>query len=134
MSLDECRNYEFVKKTILTSFRLTPVTYLQRFKSITRSGADSYRLFANKLEDLYSHYLNAKEISDFDSLKGDIVLQQFLTSLPPTVKSFVEARTPQNVAEACSLADLCFEISAKDSGNYKFTKIRQEKPARLRRQ
>ena len=36
------------------------------------------------------------------------------------MKSFVEARIPQNVAEACSLADLCFEIRAKDSGNYKF--------------
>ena len=68
-----------LKKTILTSFRLKPVTYLQRFKSITRSGTESYRLFANKLEDLYSHYFNAKEILNFDSLKGDIVLQQFLT-------------------------------------------------------
>ena len=80
MTIDECRNYEFVKKTSLTNFRLTLVTYMQRFKSITRSGAESYGLFANKLEDLYSHYLNTKEISDFDSLKRDMVLQQFLTS------------------------------------------------------
>ena len=67
------------------------------------------------------------------------MLQQFLTSLPPTVKSFGEACSPQNVAEACGLADLCFEISAKDSKNIsavlaEITKIRQEKPARLRRQ
>ena len=47
-------NFDFVKKTILTSFRLTPVTYLQKFKSITRSGSETYNLFGNRLEDLFS--------------------------------------------------------------------------------
>ena len=35
LTIDESNNFVFVKKTILTSFRLTPVTYLQRFKLIT---------------------------------------------------------------------------------------------------
>ena len=50
-----------------------------------------------------------------------MILQQFLLSLPPAVKSFVEARAPTNVALATSLADLCFEMSTRDTGsNHKF--------------
>ena len=121
LTIDESNNFVFVKKTILTSFRLTPVTYLQKFKSITRSGSETYKLFGNRLEDLFSYYLNSKEISDFDGLREDMILQQFLLSLPPAVKSFVEARAPTNLASATSLADLCFEISARDTGsNHKF--------------
>ena len=50
-----------------------------------------------------------------------MILQQFLLSLSPAIKSFVEARAPTNLASATSLADLCFEISARDTGsNHKF--------------
>ena len=50
-----------------------------------------------------------------------MILQQFLLSLPPAVKLFVEARAPTNLASATSLADFCFEISARDTGsNHKF--------------
>ena len=50
-----------------------------------------------------------------------MILQQFVLSLPPAVKSFVEAWAATNLASATSLADLCFEISARDTGsNHKF--------------
>ena len=50
-----------------------------------------------------------------------MILQHFLLSLPSAVKSFVEARAPTNLASATSLADFCFEISARDMGsNHKF--------------
>ena len=35
--------------------------------------------------------------------------------LPPSVKSFVDARTPSSLSSASELADLCFEIT--QSGN-----------------
>ena len=115
MTINDCKNYDLVKQTVLASFRLTSATYLQRFRSVTRSGAENYKMFSNRLDGLFSYYLDSKEITEFQPLRDDIVLQQFLISLPPSVKSFVDARTPSSLSSTSELADLCFEIT--QSGN-----------------
>ena len=54
MSISDCKNYDLVKKTVVESFRLTSATYLQKFRSGTRSGAENYTIFSNRLDNLLS--------------------------------------------------------------------------------
>ena len=53
MTINDCKNYDLVKQIALVSFRLTSATYLQRFRSVTRSGAENYKMFSNRLDVIF---------------------------------------------------------------------------------
>ena len=110
------RDYAVVKQIILNRFQLNAGTYLHRFRSVARTGNESYSLFLNRLDGLLSYYLDAKQVNDFEALREDIVLQQFLTSLPTVVRAFVEARVPESPSKAAELADLHFQIAQAAMG------------------
>ena len=59
-------------------------------------------------------------------MRDDIVLQQLLILLPPSVKSFVDARTPSSLSSASELVDLSFE-STQSGNNSKFCAGRNNK-------
>jgi hypothetical protein len=113
LSLEQCRDYVTVKEHILKAYNLTQKSYWESFKRLTRQGTESYTLFANRLTDIFNYYVESKQIGDLESLKRDVVFQQFLESLNrvPSVKHFVLERNPVDLETACELADLCFEVS-----------------------
>ena len=58
LTITECKQYDIVKRAILASFRLTAKVYLERFRSVARSGTETYRLFHNRLKELKDYYLD----------------------------------------------------------------------------
>jgi hypothetical protein len=86
---------------------------LQKFRTAKRTGNESDKLFGNHLQELQNYYLDSKEISSFESLKSDMLLEQFISTLPPDVKSFVLARRAMTIVEASDFADLAFQGSVK---------------------
>ena len=121
LKLDEVTGYEKVKDAILASYRLNARTYLLKFKSARRTGGDTYMIFLNKLEELFKFYLETRKIDTFDAFVDEVVKLQFLKSLDPTLRSFVEIRTPATAKMAAETANLAFETKAVDfSKNGKF--------------
>ena len=109
LTVEQCQDYDTVKKTVLESFRLTSRKYLENFRGMRRSGAESYRLFLNKLKETLKYFMEAKEVDTLDKLVEQVLLEQFLDGLPPVVRQFVEARQPSTAVQAAELADLQFE-------------------------
>jgi len=109
LTVEQCEDYDVVKKAVLDNFRMTSKKYLENFRSMRRSGQDSYSMFVNKLGEMHKYYTDSKEIKTFDELVQQDILEQFLTSLPPAVKQFVEGREPKTPMEAGRMADLHYE-------------------------
>ena len=94
----------------MSSFKLDAASYIHKFRTAKRSGSESYKMFNNRLQELQTYYLESKEINSFESLKCDMILEQFISTLTPAIKSFVLARRPMNIAEASDFADLAFQV------------------------
>lgn len=109
LSVDQCQQYEVVKRTILENFRLTARTYLEKFRGMRRTGQDSYTLFLNKLKEMLDYFMEAREVKDLDKMVEQVLLEQFVNGLPAIVRQFVEARQPTTASQAAEFADLQFE-------------------------
>ena len=112
--LDEVTDYDKVKEAILASYRLNARTYLSKLKSARRIGGDTYMIFLNKLEELFKFHLETQKIDIFDALVDEVVKLQFLESLDPTLRSFVEIRTPAINKMAAKTTNLTFETKSVD--------------------
>ena len=85
LSIADCKQYMVVKRAILASFTLTAKAYLESFRSVACSGSETYRLFLNRPKELQDYYTEAKQISLFEALKNNVLLEQFLLSLRPDI-------------------------------------------------
>jgi len=67
-------------------------------------------LLTNMREVLYQ-FFDAKNIDTFDKLTDAVIMEQFLSSLPDSVRQFVCAKQPCNVEQCADYADLSYEVS-----------------------
>ena len=74
-----------------------------------RYGDDSYSQFLHKLKDVQYYYLESKQITEFQSLCDDMLLEQFKSELPGEVGVFVDQRNVSSATELAKLADLFYE-------------------------
>ena len=109
LSVEQCQDYEVVKKAVLDTFRLTSRKYLENFRNMRRTGQESYTLFLNKLREMMKYFVESKEIDSLDKLMEQMIIEQFLAGLPPFERQFVECRQPETALKAAELADLQFE-------------------------
>ena len=116
LTLEQCQNYDLVKKTVLMSYRLTAKSYRDCFKTMRRTGQESYVLFLRRLTEMQRYFLQAKEIDSFDKLVDEEILEQFIESLSPAVREFVVSRQPDKPSRAAELADLCFQVGYQGRG------------------
>jgi len=111
LTLEESRDYDVVKRTILSYYKLDAHAYLKSFKTQRRTGNETYKMFLNKLSETFAYWQEAKGIESLEMLSDAILADQFLLSLPDNVRTFVSARQPKNAAECAEFADLCYEVS-----------------------
>ena len=89
LDIDTCRSYDSVKTEILRDFRLSPKAYLQKFRTMKRFGEDSYSQFLHRLKDVQNYYLENKQITKFQFLCDDMLLEQLRSVLSVEVGVFV---------------------------------------------
>ena len=115
LSLEDSRDYDVVKRTILSYYKLDAHAYLKSFRTQRRTGNETYKMFLNRMSETFSYWQEAKDINSLQSLSDAILAEQFLQSLPENVRSFVRARQPKCAAECADYADLCYEVSVMSS-------------------
>ena len=118
LDIDTCRSYDSVKTEILEGFRLSPRAYLQKFRTMKRYGEDSYSQFLHKLKDVHNYYLESKQITEFQSLRDDMLLEQFRSEFPGEVGVFVDQRNVSSATEMAKLADLFYESNRDENTNF----------------
>jgi len=68
MSVDNMSQYEELKKFLLTEYKLTPREYKIRFETDTKNTDETYTLFAAKLRNLLTYYLESRLVADHKTL------------------------------------------------------------------
>ena len=118
-------SYQATKEALLKACRLSPRSYLEKFRSVYRTGSETYSEFLNRLRDNYSLYLEVSHIDGFDALKEANIMEQFRSKLPSEIKHFVDTRQPSSALEMASLAELAYDCSKDSLAGKKDFKVKQ---------
>ncbi|XP_064097613.1 uncharacterized protein LOC135209005 [Macrobrachium nipponense] len=105
MSKEECDDYDIVKESILSTYRLVLEAYRKKFKSLRKDENITYVEYGKKLERLFYDWLTSAKVEDFDDLKNLVLLENFKDSVSPKIKLYIEDRRKVSFAGATRLAD-----------------------------
>ena len=99
-------DYDALKKSLLAGFKETSDGYRLDFRSTKIRDGENYAQFAVHLTRLFQSWLETSSVQeDFDSLKNFMVLDQFLASLSPDLRTFIKEHRPSSLDSAVQLAD-----------------------------
>ena len=103
LSIEDARSYEKVKEAILQRFDITEESYRQRFRTTKKKTEESNRELVARLTDLAEKWL--KNYQTREELLDQVILEQFLKTLPDDMRVFVRERHPTTSNEASKFAD-----------------------------
>ncbi|XP_076060383.1 uncharacterized protein LOC143036685 isoform X1 [Oratosquilla oratoria] len=106
LSPEITKNYELLKKALLSGFNKTPDGYRVDFRNAKISPGETFLQFSFQLTRLFQAWLDSSEVGNtFNDLKDFMILDQFLSSLHPDLRAFIKERRPSTLTEAIRLAD-----------------------------
>ena len=82
LPLEDSFNYEVVKATVLRAYELVPEAYRQRFRSHRKSSSKTHVEFARDKGNLFDKWHAASKVTDFNSLRELILLEELKTAYP----------------------------------------------------
>ncbi|PIK62099.1 hypothetical protein BSL78_00982 [Apostichopus japonicus] len=124
LSLDECADYEHVKKCILNGYELVPEAYRQKFRSLRKLDSQSHIEFARCKSTLFERWCSSLNVTSIDQLQQLILLEEFKRCIPPEIKIFLDEHKVSKLDDAAAKADE-FALTHK----HKFT---QNKPRQFK--
>ncbi|XP_068221744.1 uncharacterized protein [Palaemon carinicauda] len=105
LSDDESKDYETVKETVLSAYRLVPEAYRKKFRSLKRDDTSTYVEYGKKLERSFCDWLTSAEVDNFEDLENLVLLESFKDNISPDIKLYIEDRRETSFAGATRLAD-----------------------------
>ena len=105
LSVEDSRDYDLVKKTVLAAYELTVEGYRQQFRNIRKSPEKTYVEFANEKFRLFKKWTESCFVNDFDSLCNLIIMEEFKRCIPLDVKLYLEDREITLLKKAAVTAD-----------------------------
>ena len=117
---EDSKDYEIVKSAVLAAYQLVPEAYRQKFRTCIKKSSQSYVEFAKEKEILFTEWLRASEVSDFDSLKELILVEDFKNGLPKEIRTHIEEFDIGNLESAAKASDwylLSHQLSRGSSMN-----------------
>ena len=82
LSPDVASDYGRVKDTILSEFKLSANTYLQRFNNALKTTDETYVSYASRLRGLLDYYLDSRKVTNLESLCELLVCDRIKSVLP----------------------------------------------------
>ncbi|XP_076064942.1 uncharacterized protein LOC143038983 [Oratosquilla oratoria] len=100
------KNYELLKKALLSGSNKTPDGYHVHFRNAKISSGETFLQFSFQLTRLFQAWLYSSYVGNtFNGSKDFMILDQFLSSLHPDLRAFIKERRPSTLTEAIRLAD-----------------------------
>ena len=134
LSDTEVRDYDMLKKAILRAYELVPEAYRQRFRNWRKGNAQSHVEFAKDQEIHFDKWCRAEKVESFEDLRELVLLEQFKSCVSVEIRTFLDERSPSNLAEAAKVADqyeLTHKFNHPKSENFlkfKLREVRESKP------
>ncbi|XP_027132202.1 uncharacterized protein LOC113745020 isoform X1 [Larimichthys crocea] len=101
----ESKSYSAVKSAVLRAYELVPEAYRQRFRTWKKGENQSHLEFVRDLNLHFTRWYSASDVNDFEGLCELMVLEQFKSSIPVQVATYISEQKAKNAGEAAALAD-----------------------------
>ena len=105
MSAEESASYDKVKQAILKAYELVPEAYRQKFRDLRKIQGQTYMDFAKQKEHLFEEWCKSKDVSEFDSLRELLLLEEFKNCVPLEIKTHLEEVQVESLGNAAKFAD-----------------------------
>ena len=82
-------DYETVKQAILDGYAITVEGHRQKFRQYYKSSSQTWYEFAKERLRLFTKWLEAGAITDFEGLVNLMVMEEFMRKLPQNIKAYI---------------------------------------------
>ena len=103
--MEEARDYDLVKASVLRAYELIPEAYRQRFRNMRRRSDQTNVEFARELRLQCQRWCVACKVKTYEDLVDLIVLEQFKSTLPERVATYVAEKQATSESVAAVLVD-----------------------------
>ncbi|XP_059907791.1 uncharacterized protein LOC132457555 [Gadus macrocephalus] len=105
LTVEEARDYDLVKASVLRAYELIPEAYRQRFRNMRRLSDQTNVEFARELRLQCQRWCVACKVESYEELIDLIVLEQFKNTLPERVATYVAEKQATSESVAAVLVD-----------------------------
>ncbi|MPC49143.1 hypothetical protein E2C01_042938 [Portunus trituberculatus] len=106
LSPETTKDYNALKKSLLTGFKKTTDGYRLDFRNAKIRNGENYSQFSVHLTRLFQSRLEVSQVQEsFYFLKHFMIIDQFLASLNPDLRTFIKEHRPSSLDRAVQLAD-----------------------------
>ena len=81
LDADVRNDYQKVKDAVMKEYGLTAKCFLTKFNTVRKGSKDTYILFASKLDGLLRQYLEARKVTEFNSLVSLLISDRIKSAL-----------------------------------------------------
>ena len=103
---DITADYKQLKHALLRGFCKTPAGYRQEFRSAKIRTGETYQQFSINLGRLFDQWIEGWGLGkNYDELRKFVILDQFISSLPADLRTYVKEHDVKTLDETVKLAD-----------------------------
>uniref|UniRef100_UPI00358F918B uncharacterized protein n=1 Tax=Myxine glutinosa TaxID=7769 RepID=UPI00358F918B len=107
LPIDQCADYEMVKKNVLKAYELVPEAYRQKFRNARKRESETHVEFARMKETMFDRWCDSEGVGkDFELLRQLILVEEFQQCVHEDIKVHLEERKVPKLYEAATMADL----------------------------
>ena len=125
LSAADSARYNTLKDAGLRRYDINSETYRQRLRQAELRDGETPCELVTRLKDLASKWL--KDRATRDDVLDAVVLEQFLTTMPPDLRVWLGERKPKTAAEAAGLADNYVIAREAEAKEHPLTPLEREK-------
>lgn len=106
LSTADCKQYDVLKKAVLTAYEFSSEVYRKRFRTITKASTETYSDFAFKLTNMAKRWLTSlNAFDDINILRQVLLMEQFSESLPVEINLWLVDRKLKSIDEMARAVD-----------------------------
>nr|XP_055067825.1 uncharacterized protein LOC129449084 [Misgurnus anguillicaudatus] len=105
LTVEQSRDYETVKSTLLQAYELAPEAYRQRFRNFVKSEKCTFLEFAREKETMFDRWCNAMKVNTKEQLRELILMEEFKRCVPTAVTVYLNEHKVSKLSEAALMAD-----------------------------
>ena len=105
LSIDQVKQYDVVRDSILHAYELVPEAYRQKFRNARKLEQRTFVEFAFEKERLFDRWCTAQNVQTREDLRQLVLLEDFKNCLPESVAMYLNEQEVQKLDKAAVLAD-----------------------------
>jgi len=115
LSTEECKDYDTLKKALLTAYAVVPEVYRKHFRASSKNQSETNSEFAFRLTTQFKRWAESEKAhEDVAKLRELILMEQFKTHLDPSMGGWLIDQKLQTLSELSRLADQYVAVHLSD--------------------